>query len=315
MPQKQGIFPLIPFAVPKPWAGGHLDNLANNRLDDKIGEYVLFSDLDQFPVRVRVGAENIPLSRFWRSLNLKEQEVPFMLKILSTAEPISLQNHPSDNDVTKLGLSGKGKFECWSILEADQNACAYLGLKPGEQASILRSLETDRDPLSHFNVRTPKAGDVITLNPGLVHSTTGRILFYEIQQKSDHTFRIFDFGRGRTLHLDQAISCIHDQEPKISSFASKLNTEEFSVAYHDMSSLKSEKLHFAKQGREFSVFSWFGEKIRLSNQGQTYDMLWGDSVLIITDEQFQIEHVPPSHEEKQRLQDLPCIDMLFEAYR
>src|SRR5262245_59191376 len=144
----QGVYPLIPYAISKPWGGGHLDVLTErlgktsggganvkssatppkNQATEKTGEYVIFSDLRQFPVRVKKNGEEILLSEFWKELYNGSSELPFMLKILSTSEPISLQNHPSDSDVTALGLKGQGKFECWSILEADEQSRAYLGL-------------------------------------------------------------------------------------------------------------------------------------------------------------------------------------------
>ena len=250
----QGIYRLIPFAVPKPWGGGHLDALAQNTAAEKIGEYVLFSNLPQFPVKVVTTAGEKLLADFLRETDIPTQPLPFMLKLLSTNDSISVQNHPSDADTQAMGLKGGGKFECWTILEADSTARAYLGLKQGESVQVLHQLENEKDPLSHFNAVQPRQGDVIKLNTGLVHSTTGRLLFYEIQQTSDHTFRIYDFGRGRELHLEQAIRCMKDQTPDILPGFQNLMTDKFSVKYHRPGNTPQ----FSISGKNFSVLTWMG---------------------------------------------------------
>lgn len=303
-----GIYSLIPYAIPKPWGGGHLDALTANTAAEKIGEYVIFSDLWQFPVRVQVGDESVLLAEFCKQ-RFNMAELPFMLKILSTAEPISLQNHPSDADAAALGLEGNGKFECWSILEADEYARAYLGLREGEDVSVLKNLNDDQNPLAHFNEYAPRRGDIIKLEPGLVHSTTGRLLFYEIQQKSDHTFRLYDFGRGRALHTKQAISCVRDQKPDISIFSAGLKTEKFSVTYHEV----FREVEIRRSGGEFSVVTWFGTEATLSCGNHEYVLNWGDSLLLTTEKKCQIQK-HPNGITAAGAAGLPMIDMLFEAY-
>jgi mannose-6-phosphate isomerase len=248
------------------------------------------------------------LADFCKERRIGGDDLPFMLKILSTAEPISLQNHPSDQDVIDLGLAGNGKFECWSILEADDYARAYLGLRAGEEISVLRNLATDTDPLSHFNEYFPRRGDIIKLEPGLVHSTTGRLLFYEIQQKSDHTFRLYDFGRGRALHSEQAIHCVREQKPDISLFSAGLATEKFSVAYHEVMREKE----ITPAGSSFSVVTWFGRAVELSCGGEEFILNWGDSLLLTSQKKCHLSRIHGDPEE--RLAGLPMIDMLFEAY-
>lgn len=309
MREKSGVYPLIPYIIPKPWGGGHLDHLVENRDPQKVGEYVIFSDLLQFPVRVRLDSEIMLLADFWRNQGFKSGDLPFMIKILSTAEPISLQNHPSDADVKALGLTGQGKFECWSILDADQYARAYLGLRPGTDKSVLRSLTTDTKPLSHFNEYEPRPGDLVKLEPGLVHCTTGRILFYEIQQKSDYTFRLYDFGRGRMLHTEQAIQCVRAQQPNISHFSAGLQTENFSVKYHQV----QQEVSLRRMGKEFSVVTWLGSAAVFSAEAGEFNLNWGDSLLVTTEQECTLRKSGAA-EDADRYHGLPMIDMLFEAY-
>lgn len=304
-----GIYRLIPFAVPKPWGGGHLDALAQNAAPEKIGEYVLFSNLPQFPVKVVTAAGEKLLADFLCETALPTDPLPFMLKLLSTSDSISVQNHPSDADTQAMGLKGGGKFECWTILDADPGARAYLGLKQGENPQVLHALEAEKNPLSHFNAVQPQQGDVIKLNPGLVHSTTGRLLFYEIQQTSDHTFRIYDFGRGRELHLGQAIRCMKDQTPDILPGFQNLVTDKFSVKYHR----PGKELRFAVSGKKFSVLTWMGSAARLNTGKDEFTLVWGDSLLVTDQSDLLLTVAAPAAIEPAQA-NLPMIDVLFEAY-
>lgn len=305
MPLEQTLYPLVPFAVPKPWGGGHLDLLARRSGTEKIGEYVLFSDLAQFPVKVKEGTAEVSLADFWTRYFSDRGPVPFMLKILSTAEPISVQNHPSDQDVRELGLAGNGKLEAWTILEAAADARMYLGLKKEHPPEILRQLETLANPLSVFHEMAPQPGEVVTLFPGLVHSTTGRMLFYEIQQMSDHTFRIYDFGRGRALHVDHAIHCVKRQDPEVSDFNSDLMTERFSVSYH-----RPKSGLIALRSERAAVITWFGHNAQLSCGTESYRVQWGDSFIIPNAAGRAISVAP----EAEAVAGLPVVDMLFEAH-
>ncbi|MBL8033395.1 MAG: class I mannose-6-phosphate isomerase [Leptospiraceae bacterium] len=308
MSKASAAFRLEPYAVPKPWGGGHLDLLAHNTKPEKIGEYVLFSELPQFPVRVISGGQALLLADFFAQHGRSRDALPFMLKLLSTKDSLSLQNHPSDDDARALGLPGGGKFECWSILDADPSARAYLGLKQGEDAAVLRSLENESEPLRHFNEIHPQRGDVITLIPGLVHSTTGRLLFYEIQQTSDYTFRIYDFGRGRELHLDQAIFCLKDQTPQKQSMQTPLLTEKFQVHYHTYTAGKT----IRTGSEDFSVLTWFGRPVELTLSGENFSLSWGDSLLVLGQHDCQFGEAQSLSAEAHP--DLPMIDVLFEAF-
>ena len=241
----------------------------------------------------------------WREHFHDRPGVPFMLKVLSTAEPISLQNHPSDEDVKRMGLAGNGKFECWTILDAGADARMYLGLKKNEDVSVLTRLEADADPMAHFNEYVPQRGEIVELFPGLVHSTVGRLLFYEIQQTSDYTFRIFDFGRGRDLHLDAAIECLHEQTPALGRVPQALETAAFSMRY-----LAAEDLALiSPMNDQFSVFTWFGANAEFTSGSQQFTLVWGDSVLVIGGSECSLKITGSTADH-----DLPVIDMLFEAF-
>ncbi|MBV6494706.1 MAG: hypothetical protein LDLANPLL_02743 [Turneriella sp.] len=305
---KHGVFRLFPHAVLKPWGGGHLDLFIEKKSDTKIGEYIIFSDLPQFPVHVETPVGVKRLSEFLRE-ELGGLDLSFMVKILSTGEPLSLQNHPSDSDVKSLGLTGRGKFECWTILDAEKNANAYLGLKEKIPVDMLRALPTQNEPLSFFNEVPLKQGDVVFIEPGLIHTTTGRLLFYELQQKSDYTFRIYDFNRNRSLQIEEAIQCVRDQKAVVKNFSTPVETEYFSLAYHRVSQNATINLC----GKKMSVITWFGKKATLVLEGKKESITWGDSFLVLEDTPIYIEKNAELNSNPP-LENLPILDMLFEAY-
>lgn len=306
----EAIYRLVPFAVAKPWGGGHLDALVSPQAGVSIGEYVLFADLPQFPVRVQTSSGDIIVGDFLRAAAWGASEARFMLKILSTAEPLSLQNHPSDADVAALGLRGNGKFECWTILATATDARAYLGLKHGESRDVVSRLETEDNPLKHFNAYALQLGDVVKLAPGLVHSTTGRLLFYEVQQKSDHTFRLYDFGRGRTLHLKEALYCMRDQQAEIQNYQAPLRTEKFNVLYHKLETQAT----LRTSGAAYSLFTWFGRAASVESAGKKINLRWGDTFIARSGVALRCVNESKQTTSQGERQNLPLIDMLFEAY-
>lgn len=299
------LYKLAPYRVPKLWGGGHLDARFENKAVESIGELCLFSSLPEFPVAVCAAGKEIPLVEFWKEQMPNEKMPSFMVKLLSTCESISVQNHPSDKDVRALGLQGNGKVEAWTILDADSAARVYLGLKDVFPNTYLSTLSTLADPLSALNEITPTRGDVITIHPGIVHSTQGRLLFYEIQQMSDHTFRIHDFGRGRSLDIEKAVHCAKDQTPDLSDWQTNITTSKFCVSYHQPKSGL-----VALNSARWSVVTWFGHDATLSSGDTTFAVSWGDSFLIPQAEGAAITIVC----KEEGAPNLPLIDMLFEAH-
>src|SRR5262249_31265090 len=116
--------------------------------------------------------------------------------------------------VKRLWPGERGKTEAWFVLDADPSSRIYAGLLPGIDESRLRRALSEgqvAECLHHFQ---PAAGDCLFLPAGTVHAVGGGVLMAEIQQTSDATFRLFDWnrtdaqGRGRLLHIEQALACI-----------------------------------------------------------------------------------------------------------
>jgi len=141
-------------------------------------------------------------------------EFPLLIKILDIRDSLSLQIHPDDN-TAKMRHNSYGKTECWYILDAEPTAKIYLGLNkkltPQEFYDRCNS-DTIEETL---NVVTPIIGDIIHIAPGTLHAATGGIVVVEVQQVSDVTYRVYDWGRehnpktAREMHIDLAIDCIN----------------------------------------------------------------------------------------------------------
>ena len=140
---------------------------------------------------------------------------PLLLKFLDAREMLSVQVHPSDTHRDLLPAGETGKTEAWVVLEAGTESRIYAGLKPGTTAENLRQAlgnGTVADQLACF---TPKPGDGVFLPAGTVHTLGGGVVVFEVQQNSDVTFRLYDWGhvdaktgQPRALQVDQALACI-----------------------------------------------------------------------------------------------------------
>jgi mannose-6-phosphate isomerase len=131
------------------------------------------------------------------------ESVP-LVKVLDIAAQLSVQVHPDDLLARELhGPRAVGKHEAWVVLEAERDTAVAMGLADPERIEDLFS--GDRAAVSAALALSPvTAGTVVDVAPGTVHSPAAGILLYEVQQRSDLTYRIFDWGRSRPLHIVEA---------------------------------------------------------------------------------------------------------------
>jgi len=128
-----------------------------------------------------------------------------LLKLLFTSQPLSIQVHPNDAYAQSTGQPN-GKTEAWHILDAAPEAKVGLGLKRRVSPEQLRHAIDDGSiaDLVVWNVAHP--GDTIFVPAGTIHAIGAGLVIAEIQQRSDTTFRLFDHGRGRELHIEDALA-------------------------------------------------------------------------------------------------------------
>ncbi len=130
---------------------------------------------------------------------------PLLVKYLFTSARLSIQVHPNDEQARARGLA-RGKSECWYILEAEPGATLGLGLKRDVPKAQLRSAALDGSIEELMDWRPVRTGDFFMVPPGTIHAIGGGISLLEFQQNSDVTYRLYDYGRPRELHLDDGIA-------------------------------------------------------------------------------------------------------------
>jgi mannose-6-phosphate isomerase len=132
-------------------------------------------------------------------------DAPLLAKYLFTSERLSIQVHPDDAQASERGLT-RGKSECWYVLDAEPGATLGLGLKHAVAREELRAAALDGSIEQLIDWRPVRAGDFVSVTAGTIHAIGGGITLLEFQQNSDVTYRLYDYGRPRELHLDDGIA-------------------------------------------------------------------------------------------------------------
>ena len=152
------------------------------------------------------GRDDHAIGEIWYERSGSAAVAPsLLLKVLFTHQPLSIQVHPGDAFAQSIGLAN-GKTEAWYVLSAASEAKVALGLKRRLTPQEMRHAVDDgsiSDLVVWHQVRT---GDTVFVPAGTIHAIGAGLVIAEIQQRSDATFRLFDHGRGRELHIDNAIA-------------------------------------------------------------------------------------------------------------
>ena len=149
---------------------------------------------------------------FGNKLNLTSP-FPVLVKVLDAKEDLSLQVHPKKSDLAKLNSSAQSKTEFWYILKHNKNAKIYAGLKNCDKNIFLHNLKVEqlKELLIEYD---SKENMLIYVPSGNVHSIGSGNLILEIQENSDTTYRVYDWGRidkngkKRDLHINESLQCI-----------------------------------------------------------------------------------------------------------
>jgi len=209
-----GLYPflLIPIFDERPWGVRDLRPIYTKIVKEPIGEsWLTWSDscVANGPLAGRKLGDIA--SDYKRELvgtaAVFEDRFPLLVKFLFPAEKLSVQVHPDDAAAQRAGQP-YGKTECWYVLDAKSGAQVALGLKSGVsiknfEASI-RGQHAE-DLLNWMEVRT---GDMLYVTAGTVHTIGGGMVLVETQQSSDITYRLYDYGRPRELHIDEGLKAI-----------------------------------------------------------------------------------------------------------
>lgn len=147
-----------------------------------------------------------PVGEIWYEMEGVPADAPDLLvKFLFTSEKLSIQVHPDDEAAQARGYP-RGKDEAWLVLAAEPNATIGLGLKCAVSHDELRAAALDGSIEALVDWRPVTAGEVIYSPAGTVHAIGPGLAIVEVQQNVDLTYRLYDYGRPRELHLDEGIT-------------------------------------------------------------------------------------------------------------
>ena len=224
----------------------------------------------------------------------KENDSPLLIKYIDAKGKLSIQVHP-DDAYARMNEHDNGKTELWYVVEADENAYIYLGLKQTikkEDFCKAISTSTITDYLNKISV---KKGDVFLVEPGTLHSIGEGCLIAEIQKKSNVTYRAYDFnrkdqnGKLRPLHVDKALEVTnfkqsnHDGLPDeiIKQTASTTierlkKCEYFTVDYYAIKNKET----FNVNKESFKVLMLTAGNAVVSTSDETVSLVQGESIFL-----------------------------------
>jgi mannose-6-phosphate isomerase len=222
------LYPLLfdPMYQYRLWGGRRLSGLLSAPLpgDGPIGEAWVLSDridhqslVANGPLKGQTLGQVMEQYReqLMGKLSSRFRRFPLLLKFLDAHAMLSVQVHPSDVHPELIPAGDTAKTEAWVVIEAGNGSRIYAGLKAGTTAGDLRRSLATGTIADHLVGIVPKPGDSVFIPAGTVHTLGGDVVVFEIQQNSDMTFRLYDWGhvdaktgQPRPLQVDHALASI-----------------------------------------------------------------------------------------------------------
>ena len=206
-------FLMLPGFDPRPWGGLDLSPIyPNHRFQEKIGEAWLTGDDCQVSNGPWTGRSLDSLSKEFGAQLVGDaardpHRFPLLLKFLFPHQKLSVQVHPDDETARRSGLPW-GKTECWYVAHARPGAQIALGLKPGVNRDQLEEAILAQRAEELLNWVNIYQGEMIYVAGGTVHTLGPGSVLVETQQQSDTTYRLYDYGRPRELHLKEGLAAV-----------------------------------------------------------------------------------------------------------
>jgi mannose-6-phosphate isomerase len=167
-------------------------------------------------------------------------EFPLLVKMLFPNEKLSVQVHPDDEQARAIGLE-RGKTECWYVLDAEPGAKVACGLAEGVAVQDVEAAIANGTLESLMAWLPVGVGDMVFVDAGTVHAIGPGVTLLEVQQTCDVTYRLYDYGRPRELHLEQGLAVVKTQTraglvaPKaMDGFTRLIDTEYFVVDRYEV---------------------------------------------------------------------------------
>ena len=217
-----------------------------------------------------------------------KDKFPLLIKYLDVNDRLSIQVHPND-EIAMKKHNELGKSESWYIMEASDDAKLILGMKPDITKEEFLKKTKNNDFSNLFEEKSVKKGDFIDITPGTVHaSLSGSILFAEIQENSDITYRIYDFDRlengvKRKLHIEEAADII-DFDKKVNIVNTEFTKNEtrkniIRKKYYSIDKIKINSFS-DKSTESMIIYSILEGKGTINQNGYSLDIEKGESILL-----------------------------------
>jgi len=159
--------------------------------------------MEHLPAWYAQPAAGHPVGEAW----LTGEGHELLVKMLFPREWLSVQVHPDDAEARALGQP-RGKTECWYVVSAEPGATVGLGLRGPMEKAEVRAAIADGTLFEHMQQLPVAAGDLVYVEAGTLHAIGPGAVLLETQQNSDVTYRLWDYGRPRELHVEQGLAVL-----------------------------------------------------------------------------------------------------------
>lgn len=214
-------FLVVPIFDERPWGSLDLRPIYTRIVKEPIGESWLTWEDNRVANGPLAGQSLGDLAKkFGRDLvgqaAVYDNRFPLLVKFLFPGDKLSVQVHPDDEQARKNGQPC-GKTECWYVLRANPGAQVALGLKAGATLADFEQAIQDTRAEKLLNWVDVYAGDMLYVAAGTVHTIGGGMVLVETQQTSDITYRLYDYGRPRELHIAEGLAAtrLHTNAGKV----------------------------------------------------------------------------------------------------
>lgn len=279
----------------KIWGGRDLEDFRDNLPEGNIGE--------SWDVACHDNGMSIVLNGEFQGETLEEvienqrekivgnkligKKFPLLVKLINSKDKLSVQVHP-DNDYAEKVEHSLGKTEAWYVVDAKEGAALIVGTKDCDKEKFKKAIENGETE-KYLNKIPVKKGDCFLINSGLVHAICEGIIIAEIQQNSDITYRIYDYDRGRELHINKALDVINF-DLKVENESNKVlekcdgyyksvlcNGDFFTIEKYV---IEDEVKSRSNEDEFFILTCTDGKGIVETEDGEKTDLLKGESILI-----------------------------------
>ncbi|MGL5414083.1 MAG: mannose-6-phosphate isomerase, class I [Clostridium sp.] len=216
---------------------------------------------------------------------ISTEEFPLLIKLINSNDKLSVQVHP-DDEYAKKAENDLGKTEAWYVVDAKEGASLIVGTKNCTKEEFKKAIE-EGDLDKYLNKVSVKKGDMYYVPSGLVHAICEGVTIAEIQQSSDTTYRVYDYNRGREIHVEKALDVIdfslksenlQGNKTEMEGYDKTIlcESEFFNIEKYEV---KTELIEESDKER-FFLFTCVEGNGEIEGNGETLEIKMGDSILI-----------------------------------